>query len=52
MAKERTFTIPANLMKKFEEWKENLPKKGYDDATIGVVLRLNLRQQVSVQKFG
>ena len=35
MAKEKTFTIPANLMKKFEEWKESLPKKGYDDATIG-----------------
>jgi hypothetical protein len=35
MAQERTFTIPSDLIKKFEEWKENLPDKGYDAATIG-----------------
>ena len=35
MAKEKTFTIPADLMEKFEKWKESLPDKGQDKATIG-----------------
>ena len=35
MAKEKTFTIPADLMKKFEEWRATLPERGKDGATIG-----------------
>lgn len=30
-----TFTIPSDLVEKFEEWKANLPNKGKDGATIG-----------------
>ena len=33
MAKEMTFTIPANLVKKFDKWRDSLPKK--DLKTIG-----------------
>lgn len=35
MANEIVFEIPKNLIKKFEKWKDQLPKRGYDGATIG-----------------